>query len=245
MCLEWTRRNRAVIIQLAAFTLITLMAGAAPAAEEKAGGAEQAVEDTYPLETCIVTGAELGSMGEPVAYRYEGREIRFCCKGCISRFEADPEAYLDKMDRAIIAIESPGYPLETCVVTGQLLGSMGDPVDYVYDNHLVRFCCAGCIKAFEEEPATYMSEVDEARAKRAAEAAPKPYPLDTCIVSGAALGSMGDPVVVVYEGQEVKLCCAGCLPRFETDPEKYMKKLKPAGDAPACATQEHKSCGGH
>ena len=34
-------------------------------------------------------------------------------------------------------------------------------------------------------------------------AAAKPYPLDVCIVSGEQLGSMGEAVVYVHEGQEV------------------------------------------
>jgi hypothetical protein len=55
---------------------------------------------------------------------------------------------------------------------------------------------------------------------------PRPYPLETCIVSGAQLGSMGDPVVLVYAGQEVKLCCAGCVPAFTADPETYLEKIR-------------------
>lgn len=58
--------------------------------------------------------------------------------------------------------------------------------------------------------------------------APKPYPLNICLVSGAELGTMGDPIVIVYEGQEIKFCCAHCKPTFEKDPEKYLKKLKEA-----------------
>jgi YHS domain-containing protein len=237
MWLESSRRHLSVILQIAATVVLVLMAGAALGADEKAAGEKAAVDDTYPLETCIVTGAKLGSMGAPVVYDYEGREIRFCCQGCVRKFEADPEAYVKKMDEAIIAREKPAYPLETCVVTGQRLGSMGDPVDYIYENHLVRFCCAGCVKAFEKEPAKYMAMLDEARVT--------PYPLDTCIVSDAKLGSMGEPVALVYEGQEVKFCCAGCIGAFKNDPDTYMKKLNPAGDAPAEAVHDHSKCGGH
>jgi YHS domain-containing protein len=163
----------------------------------------------------------------------------------VKTFEQDPDAYLKKMDEAIIAMETGDYPLGTCVVTGKELGSMGEPVDYVHDNHLVRFCCAGCIKPFEKDPDKYTAKIDEARAKQAAEAAPRPYPLDTCIVSGGELGSMGEPVSRVYKGQEVKFCCAGCIPSFESDPDKYMKKLPPVENRPAEATHDHKNCGGH
>jgi len=54
----------------------------------------------------------------------------------------------------------------------------------------------------------------------------KPYPLDTCIVSGEKLGEMGKPVVFVYQGQEIKLCCKSCKPKFDKEPAKYLKKLE-------------------
>ena len=59
-------------------------------------------------------------------------------------------------------------------------------------------------------------------------AKPKPYPFDTCLVDGMKLGSMGDPYVFVYQGQEIKFCCSGCKPIFLQDPDKYMKKIQDA-----------------
>lgn len=45
-----------------------------------------------------------------------------------------------------------------------------------------------------------------------------------CPVSGEALGSMGEPVVAQHEGQEVKLCCESCRPKFVANPAKYLPK---------------------
>lgn len=56
-------------------------------------------------------------------------------------------------------------------------------------------------------------------------AAVKEYPLETCLVSDEELGSMGDPVVIVHEGQQIKFCCDECVPKFEKDPAKYLSKL--------------------
>jgi YHS domain-containing protein len=56
--------------------------------------------------------------------------------------------------------------------------------------------------------------------------ATKPYPLDTCLVSGEKLGEMGEPVVIVHNGQEIKFCCEKCQPKFEKDPAKYLSKLE-------------------
>jgi YHS domain-containing protein len=59
-------------------------------------------------------------------------------------------------------------------------------------------------------------------------AKPKPYPFDTCLVDGMKLGSMGDPYVFVYQGQEIKLCCPDCKATFLKDPDTYLKKIQDA-----------------
>ena len=65
------------------------------------------------------------------------------------------------------APDSAAYPLATCVVSGQKLGGMGDPYDYVYKqagkpDRTVRFCCEHCVPKFEKDPAKYLSKLDEA-----------------------------------------------------------------------------------
>lgn len=53
----------------------------------------------------------------------------------------------------------------------------------------------------------------------------KPYPRDTCIVTGNKLGSMGPVVTQVHEGQEVKFCCKPCVKKFTANPGKYLTGL--------------------
>lgn len=53
----------------------------------------------------------------------------------------------------------------------------------------------------------------------------KPYNKSTCIVTDNKLGSMGDPITYVHNGQEVKFCCKPCVKKFKDNPEKYMSKL--------------------
>ena len=71
-----------------------------------------------------------------------------------------------------------------------------------------------------------------------ADEAKKPYPLDTCVVSGEKLGEMGEPYVFTYEGREVQLCCKSCLKKFNKDLEKYLKKLEHKGDSPEAGGHE-------
>lgn len=53
----------------------------------------------------------------------------------------------------------------------------------------------------------------------------KPYTKDTCLVTGNKLGSMGTPVSLNHEGQEVKLCCRPCVAKFKADPQRYLSKI--------------------
>jgi YHS domain-containing protein len=72
----------------------------------------------------------------------------------------------------------------------------------------------------------------------------KPYPLDVCAVSDEKLGTMGKPVVLEYEGREVKFCCSHCEPEFKKDPKKYLKKVDEAAAAAAEKKDAEKKEGG-
>jgi YHS domain-containing protein len=177
---------------------------------------------TYPLATCPVSGMPLGKMGKPVILVHEGREIRFCCKGCLPKFEAEPAKYLKEIDTAIVKDQTPRYPLDTCVVSGKKLGENDrPPVDLVVGNRLFRLCCGGCVRKVREDPAAYVAKLDAAVVK----ARKEDYPLDTCVISGGKLGGMGEPVDYVHAGRLVRFCCAGCIPKFRKDPLTALAKI--------------------
>ena len=57
----------------------------------------------------------------------------------------------------------------------------------------------------------------------------KPYPLNTCAVSGEQPGrDMGKPFVDRYIDREIKVCCKDCLKDFAKDPAPYLKKIEAA-----------------
>ena len=114
---------------------------------------------TYPLDKCIVSGETLGEHGEVVVKEYDGREVRFCCKMCVKDFEKDQASYLKKMDETIIGAQLENYPAETCPISGQKLGAMGEPYNFVHEGRLVRLCCSGCLDQFNENPETAMAAV--------------------------------------------------------------------------------------
>lgn len=118
----------------------------------------------YPLTTCIVSGEPLVEDGEDIAinYIYRNRLVRFCCRGCVEDFLKDPEPALKKLDAAAIHQQRERYPLQTCIVSGEGLGSMGDPHEVVVAGRLVRLCCAGCEEELRAEPLEYLPTLDEA-----------------------------------------------------------------------------------
>ena len=61
---------------------------------------QKAAAKPYPLKTCVVSGEKLGEMGDPYVFTYEGREIKFCCKGCLKDFKKDPAKYIKKIEQA-------------------------------------------------------------------------------------------------------------------------------------------------
>jgi len=51
----------------------------------------------------------------------------------------------------------PSYPLKTCFVSGDRLD---DPVDTLYGDRLLRFCCKGCLRSFNKNPSKYLPKLD-------------------------------------------------------------------------------------
>lgn len=202
--------------------------------------ADEVKGDAYTLGVCAGCGGRLGSSMEPVSHSHEGRDLKFCCSECIRMFEKDPGKKTAKLDEAIVKQQLPYYPLDTCIVSGEKLGSMGDPVDYVYNNRLVRFCCAGCMSSFNKEPEKYLAELDKAAIGKQKAA----YPLDTCVVSGEKLGTMGEPVDLVAGNRLVRLCCEGCVSTFQKNPTKYMKMIDEAAAGAAPGSSSPSSSGG-
>ena len=195
-------------------------------------GPANAVAAPYPLDTCVVAGGKLGSMGKPVTLVNEGREVKFCCAACEPKFKADPDKYIQKIDQAVVEQQAERYPLETCLISGDALGDK--PVDFVYENRLVRLCCAMCVDTFLKDPNTHLAKLNEAAVK----AQLADYPAKTCPITGLDLGSMGKPIDMMVGDRLVRLCCAGCVEKTRENPAGVLGKVYPTPAAPAESAAE-------
>lgn len=176
--------------------------------------AELTVTAPYLLDTCPITGNKLGSMGDPVIEIIDGREVRFCCAGCVDKFKSDKESRFKEIDAKMIAQQLPYYPLDICVISGEPLDINGKSVDFIYGNRLFRVCCNDCKAELIANATKYVPELDEAIVKKQK----RTYPMNTCVIGKGALDGMGGPDYMIVGNRLVQLCCAGCRPKVIKDP---------------------------
>jgi len=186
----------------------------------------ESVDISYPFSTCPISGGELGGMGDPIVKIYDGREVKFCCAMCVPTFEKDLQASFKALDQKIIDSQIKFYPMSTCLVSDEpIQGEDADePINFVYKNRLIQTCCKMCISKFKKDPEAYIAKLDEAVISEQS----KMYPLTSCPISGEELGSMGDPIQIVYQGRLVKFCCSMCIPQFEANPLPTIEQIDTA-----------------
>lgn len=122
----------------------------------------------YPLKTSLVTGKDLPE--KPFDFVYRNRLIRLGADSEKAEFLKGPGEQIEALNTAVIAAQGPTYPLKTCPVSGDDFGGdMGDPEDIVVAGRLIRLCCGHCKKDVEENPAKFITKIDEARKAEASD----------------------------------------------------------------------------
>lgn len=79
-----------------------------------------------------------------------------------SESKAAPQTAQTSQPAKATADAAKAYPVNWCVVSGETLGQMGDPVVYDYKGRTIKFCCKNCIKIFEKAPDRFMARLDSA-----------------------------------------------------------------------------------
>ncbi len=142
-------------------------------------------------------------------------------------FTASAVAPMTEQQRIAAAIAGQ----KVCPVSGQPLGSMGEPIPVTIGEQTVYVCCAGCIDAVNANPERYLATKPQLQVAPATEADAETIALQQrCPVMDEPLGSMGPPLKVTGLGRDVFLCCKGCLKFLEKDPAKYLAKLPPLSE---------------
>lgn len=121
-------------------------------------------------------------------------------------------------DARIISFQKPSYPLDTCPISHEKLGGMGEPVDMIVDGHLVRLCCGSCKKGVEKDKVAIIKSIEDAVIAQQSVG----YPMETCPISGK---KMEKPVNHVVGTRLVRFCCNDCVKEFDTDAKKLTEAM--------------------
>ena len=124
-----------------------------------------------------------------------------------------------------------------CPVAGKPLGAMGVPKKVRVEGHDVFICCKGCEQSLKSNPEKYLKKlghshsdskqaINEALNKLATKDRAAALQQKICPVTEQPLGSMGVPKKITFQGQDIFVCCKGCIDKVTAEPEKYLKKLK-------------------
>lgn len=68
----------------------------------------------------------------------------------------------DKKD----AGKAKAYPLKTCIVSDEDLGSMGDPYVFTHEGQEIKLCCKSCQKDFKKNPSKFLKKLEKTDKKK-------------------------------------------------------------------------------
>ena len=234
---------------------------------------------------CPVTGAKLGSMGEPVKVQVGEQAIFLCCKGCEQPMEEDAAKYLERLapppegtvltvpEQAVIDTgtmkvvyveREPGlfegvevevgprtggyYPVLSGLSSGDRVAAAGS---FLLDaetrlNPGAASAYFGASGSSGGGGATGSSSTSgsESGSPNANDKVPSADDLENiaklpvddrelaiaqgvCPVTDEPLGSMGVPIKIMLQDRPVFLCCKGCVPQAQENPEDILKKIGP------------------
>lgn len=208
-----------------ALPLATAAFATEPAATSVSVSDEEAINTLCPIGKEAIDGSTFVT--------YDGHRIGFCCAGCDATFLAwskeDKDAFVaaslaqeeEEVEVEEMAVEP--YTATLCPVSGEPLGSMGEPIVVTVEGRAAKLCCGGCRKAFLAEPAKHFGIID----KVITEQQMPYYPMTTCVVSGEPLVVKGEDVGVdvVIKNRLFRVCCESCVAPLRENPARFRDKL--------------------
>ena len=188
---------------LSTLCVVSMTWSAAPTLAQHGGGGKN-------LPDCPV-------MGEPinlaVSTPTDDGPVFFCCKGCISKYNAKPGKFAKQVAQQRKALEKLAKVQVACPVTGE----PADPkVSIETDGKKVSFCCKGCVKKYQADPKKYAANLANSYTHQT-----------TCPVMGEEINPKS--FTTLASGERVYFCCKGCDKKLKATPDKFLPKLAAQG----------------
>ncbi len=172
--------------------------------------------DTYYLSTCAQCGGLLGAKGDSPEVVYNARSFRVCSLPCQEAFMRSPVATCERVDTAMIADQSPYYPLAVSLVSGRSLGE--PPVEIIWGNRLFRAVDVAERDEILADPAHFVRLLNQAVITVQSPTYGMP---DKCPVQGDILPS-DDPIDIVVANRMIRVCCGRCARVVRARPYQYL-----------------------
>ncbi len=170
--------------------------------------------------TCPIMGKAVDSTMKSTVVN--GQQVFVCCPPCIAKIQADAEGSLKKVKASYASFVAAQRQAKSdemhakaqgiCPVTGQKLGSMGEPVKVkVGEEETAFLCCKGCVGKQIKPEHWKTIQANLAAAQK------------ICPVMGKAVDASMKSTVV--KGRKIFVCCPPCIKKIQEDPEAYVAKL--------------------
>jgi len=156
---------------------------------------------TYPLETCPITGLQLGSMGAPTQLVIDGTLVQLCCRGCTAKAKATAATIVARIHDEAFAQQDESYPLTTCAISGAAFPADVAPVNVMLGTTLVKIATQHGADTIAKAPAKYLAKITAMNPNLAKTSAPA--------AKGAMAGCCGGPAEKPAEKKSGGCCGAG------------------------------------
>lgn len=116
-----------------------------------ASGTQEGDKKAVTNKRCPVMQNEVN---EKVRTEHNGQYVYFCCEGCVTPFNEDPEKYvakLSKEDQEAIKTNA------TCPMTNEPINKS---LWLEYEGRKVYFCCEECVEKFKADHADHAKKPD-------------------------------------------------------------------------------------
>lgn len=120
-------------------------------------------------------------------------------------------------------VDEKGSKHFTCPVMGNEAVVDEDTKYSEYKGDRYYFCCPGCKPAFEKDPEKYLKKMTLPGNMVKVEDKNKYF---TCPITGEMGQIKKDTPYSDHNGMRYYLCCEGCKPKFEANPQKYINSVE-------------------
>ncbi len=200
------------MIKVVLGSALTLVVGLSAAAAQHGHG-----EHGHGGQATALAAPECPVMGEPINFAVSVAEkdgpVFFCCKGCISKYQANPAKYAAKLAAQRKALAGRDKVQVTCPISGK---PVDQKVAVESDGRKVYFCCKDCVGKYRRDPSKYRTALANS------------YTYQTkCPVMDEEI----DPKAFATsaDGRKIYFCCKGCDKKLFANPAKYAPKLAAQG----------------